>query len=191
VFFFQSVPVFAVISLIISFFLSAFFLMYLGAEFLAFVLLVVYIGALAVLFLFVVMLLDLRLFSFYSSIGQGKLILFEKRYIFFFSFLTFLLFFVSYLTDFKSFFFLSVLPSTFSYHYLYFDWILFFYSFSNIYVFGVLIYNFCFFPFILTGLLLLVALIAAINITLSLNDDKLIAQSSYIQVLRSSSLVLF
>ena len=49
----------------VAFFFSALFLMFLGAEFLAFVLLlVVYVGALAVLFLFIVMLLDLRLFLF-------------------------------------------------------------------------------------------------------------------------------
>lgn len=51
-------PVHAVLFLILSFASSAGLFILLGAEFLAFILVVVYVGAVAVLFLFVVMMLD-------------------------------------------------------------------------------------------------------------------------------------
>ncbi len=51
-------PVHSVLWLILSFFTSAVLLVLIGAEFLAMLLVVVYVGAVAVLFLFVVMMLD-------------------------------------------------------------------------------------------------------------------------------------
>ena len=53
-------PVHAVLFLILAFFNSAGLLILLGAEFLAMLLVVVYVGAVAVLFLFVVMMLDIN-----------------------------------------------------------------------------------------------------------------------------------
>ncbi len=51
-------PVYSVLFLILAFFNAAGLFMLLGAEFLAMILLIVYVGAVAVLFLFVVMMLD-------------------------------------------------------------------------------------------------------------------------------------
>ncbi|MDD5585568.1 MAG: NADH-quinone oxidoreductase subunit J [Alphaproteobacteria bacterium] len=53
-------PVHAVLFLVVCFFNAAGLFLLLGAEFLAFMLIIVYAGAVAVLFLFVVMMLDLR-----------------------------------------------------------------------------------------------------------------------------------
>jgi NADH-quinone oxidoreductase subunit J len=52
-------PVHSVLFLILAFFNAAALFILLGAEFLAFILLIVYVGAVAVLFLFVVMMLDI------------------------------------------------------------------------------------------------------------------------------------
>ena len=52
-------PVHSVLFLILAFFNAAALFVLLGAEFLAMVLVVVYVGAVAVLFLFVVMMLDI------------------------------------------------------------------------------------------------------------------------------------
>src|SRR6185436_11340073 len=52
-------PVHSVLFLILTFFNSAALFVLMGAEFLAMVLVVVYVGAVAVLFLFVVMMLDI------------------------------------------------------------------------------------------------------------------------------------
>lgn len=53
-------PVSAVLLLILCFFNAAGLMLLIGAEFLAFILLIVYVGAVAVLFLFVVMMLDVK-----------------------------------------------------------------------------------------------------------------------------------
>ena len=53
-------PVHSVLFLILAFFNAAGLFMIAGAEFLALILIVVYVGAVAVLFLFVVMMLDVN-----------------------------------------------------------------------------------------------------------------------------------
>ena len=53
-------PVHSVLFLILAFFNAAALFVLIGAEFLAFVLVIVYVGAVAVLFLFVVMMLDIN-----------------------------------------------------------------------------------------------------------------------------------
>lgn len=62
-------PVHSVLFLILTFFNAAGLFLLLGAEFLAMVLVVVYVGAVAVLFLFVVMLLDIN----YLRLREGFL----------------------------------------------------------------------------------------------------------------------
>ncbi len=60
-------PVHAVLFLILAFFNAAGLFLLLGAEFLAFTLVIVYVGAVAVLFLFVVMMLDIS----FSKMREG------------------------------------------------------------------------------------------------------------------------
>ena len=62
-------PVHSVLFLILTFFTSAGLFVLLGAEFLAMLLIVVYVGAVAVLFLFVVMMLDVD----FAELKQGFL----------------------------------------------------------------------------------------------------------------------
>ncbi len=54
-------PVYSVLFLILAFFNSAALFVLIGAEFIAMILVIVYVGAVAVLFLFVVMMLDINL----------------------------------------------------------------------------------------------------------------------------------
>src|SRR5712671_4588824 len=58
---FSKNPVHSVLFLILSFFNAAGLFILLGAEFVAMILVIVYVGAVAVLFLFVVMMLDINL----------------------------------------------------------------------------------------------------------------------------------
>src|SRR5262249_52152452 len=60
-------PVYSVLFLILAFFNAAGLFVLLGAEFLAMMLVVVYVGAVAVLFLFVVMMLDIN----FVALRQG------------------------------------------------------------------------------------------------------------------------
>jgi NADH-quinone oxidoreductase subunit J len=83
-------PVYSVLFLILTFFNSAGLFVLMGAEFLAMILVVVYVGAVAVLFLFVVMMLDIDLaelnegFLQYMPIGAtvGFILLLELLLIF-------------------------------------------------------------------------------------------------------------
>ncbi|MGZ3341771.1 MAG: NADH-quinone oxidoreductase subunit J [Reyranella sp.] len=54
-------PVYSVLFLILAFFNAAALFLLIGAEFIAMILIIVYVGAVAVLFLFVVMMLDINL----------------------------------------------------------------------------------------------------------------------------------
>src|SRR3984885_2410415 len=54
-------PVYSVLWLILAFFNAAGLFVLIGAEFVAMILVIVYVGAVAVLFLFVVMMLDINL----------------------------------------------------------------------------------------------------------------------------------
>ncbi|HEV2301224.1 MAG TPA: NADH-quinone oxidoreductase subunit J, partial [Stellaceae bacterium] len=60
-------PVHSVLFLILAFFNAAGLFLLMGAEFLAMILVVVYVGAVAVLFLFVVMMLDID----FAQLRQG------------------------------------------------------------------------------------------------------------------------
>jgi NADH-quinone oxidoreductase subunit J len=70
-------PVYSVLFLILAFFNSAAIFLLIGAEFIAMILVIVYVGAVAVLFLFVVMMLDINIakiregFLDYLPIGAG------------------------------------------------------------------------------------------------------------------------
>ncbi len=63
-------PVHSVMWLILTFFSVAGFFILVGAEFLALLLMIVYVGALAVLFLFVVMMLNISFAGLRSSVAQ-------------------------------------------------------------------------------------------------------------------------
>lgn len=62
-------PVYSVLFLILAFFNAAALFVLIGAEFIAMILIIVYVGAVAVLFLFVVMMLDINL----AEIREGFL----------------------------------------------------------------------------------------------------------------------
>src|SRR5438477_12397378 len=87
---FQRNPVHSVLWLIFTFFNAAGLFVLLGAEFVAMILIVVYVGAVAVLFLFVVMLLDINIavlregFMKYLPVGAliGIILLVELAFVY-------------------------------------------------------------------------------------------------------------
>ena len=86
----SSNPVLSAINLVFSFFLSAVLWLLLGAEFLSIILVLVYVGAVMVLFLFVVMMLDINIarkkaaYIKYFPLGLGVFIIFNLLIIYFF-----------------------------------------------------------------------------------------------------------
>ena len=86
----SSNPVLSAINLVFSFFLSAVLWLLLGAEFLSIILILVYVGAVMVLFLFVVMMLDINIakktaaYIKYLPLGIAVFIAFNILIIYFF-----------------------------------------------------------------------------------------------------------
>ena len=141
-------PVHSVLFLILSFFNAAGLFVLLGAEFLAMLLVVVYVGAVAVLFLFVVMMLDINFvelregFQRYMplGLGVGGVLLAEILFVFFNS---------------------ADMPET----------VVMENEVSNTRALGRILYTDYIYLFQLAGLILLVAMIGAIALTLRKREN--------------------
>ena len=150
-------PVHSVLFLILVFFNAAGLLILLGLDFFAMIFLVVYVGAIAVLFLFVVMMLNIKL----AEINEKRL-----RYLPVGGFLGLLFLFEIFLIvdndlipligDYAE----STPESAFT------QWALFVDTLTNIEALGLLIYTFYFAFFLMASLILLVAMIGAIVLTM-------------------------
>lgn len=155
-------PVHSILSLILVFFNAASLLIILGAEFLAMLFIIVYVGAVAVLFLFVIMMLNVKVTHLTTSIYRYLPISFIFGLIFFFEFL--MLFYtdlVSINTD-----DLYLFQNNFVN-----NWFLSLVSVSNIAVLGQLLYTYYSYLFILSGVILLVSMLGAISLTLHRRND--------------------
>ena len=161
-------PIHAALFLVLSFFSSAAIWLLLGAEFLAMILIIVYVGAVAVLFLFVVMMLDINFvklregFLKYLPIASiiGVILLSELTIIFLSKKMT-----TSSLVEYSS-------SPNFS-------------SIGNTKELGLILYTDYFYLFQISGIILLVAMIG--SITLTLRQRKGVKkQSIYKQVTLSS-----
>jgi NADH-quinone oxidoreductase subunit J len=176
-------PIHSILSLIVVFFNIASFFILLGAEFLAMLFVIVYVGAVAVLFLFVIMMLDIKLVSLNVSVYRYTPIFL----IFGFVFLSeFILAFCNDLT-------FADTECLFSSHFLNYcfgnlsnNWYLFVFSFINIITFSNYIYTIYFLLFILSGIILLVSMIGAISLTLHRRNDVK-RQYIYKQIIKSFS----
>ncbi|MEK9598097.1 MAG: NADH-quinone oxidoreductase subunit J [Alphaproteobacteria bacterium] len=141
-------PVHSVLFLILAFFNAAGLFVLLGAEFLAMLLVVVYVGAVAVLFLFVVMMLDINFvelregFQRYMplGLGVGGVLLGEILFVFFNS---------------------ADMPET----------VVMVNEVSNTRALGRILYTDYIYLFQLAGLILLVAMIGAIALTLRKREN--------------------
>lgn len=147
-------PVHSVLFLILSFFNAAGLFILLGAEFLAFILVIVYVGAVAVLFLFVVMMLDIN----FQQVRQGF-----NRYITIGATVGFVL-----LAQ------IILVVSVWQYDpkgLVTFDTPVTPDQVENTRALGQILYTHYFYPFQVSGLILLVAMIGAIVLTLRQRKD--------------------
>ena len=171
-------PIHSVLFLILVFFNTAILFLFSGAEFLAMILLIVYIGAVAVLFLFVIMMLDINTaklrqsFLNYLPIGLfvGFIILLELLYVVSQSKLNFL---SKNITENK-------ITNE---------------IFENTKIIGNVLYTDYFLLFQLSGIILLVAMIGAILLTLRKREGAK-KQNIYKQILKkykngNSNYILF
>lgn len=163
-------PVHSVFFLVLVFLTSAFLLFLLEIEFISLLFVLVYVGAIAVLFLFVVMMLDIKItkyekdFLMYVPLG---------------SFLGMIFFLEVFLTLQESFISLDINES----REIYTNWLLSIDSLTNIEVLGQLLYTYYFFYFLIAGIILLLAMVGAIVLTLNFTQ-KAKHQFVFKQILR-------
>lgn len=150
-------PVHSVLFLILCFCNSAIILFVLNTEFLGLIFIIVYVGAIAILFLFVVMMLNVKVLSsenfnlFIPLLYSGAGILMFKGFVY-----------LDEIFPSKD-VLVSSLDVTFT-HYV--D------SLNNIDVLGQSLYNYYLSCFLLAGLILLVAMIGAIILTLNFSSQR-------------------
>lgn len=173
-------PIMSVFFLILCFILSSVLFMVLGVEFIALVLLTVYVGAISVLFLFVVMLLNLRIVELYSmffsyfSVGW---------FIFFF---TLIVFFIVFGVDY------SLLKSVFFMDDNFFQVNNLLSYTNNLLYLGCILYNVYGHLVLLAGLVLLLAMIGSIVLTVDFSyREKFIAPYYGGVVIDSTSVFFF
>lgn len=140
-------PVHSVFSLILTFCISSCLLLAINIDFLAIIFIVVYVGAIAVLFLFVVMMLNIKLVQFTENI---------VRYIPFGIILCIIFINEIYFINFK----FNLINNIQN------DWINYFVYTDTIILISEILYTNYIHLFILAGLILLIAMIGTINITL-------------------------
>ncbi|WP_410522099.1 NADH-quinone oxidoreductase subunit J [Neoehrlichia mikurensis] len=159
-------PVYSVLSLILTFFISSTLFILLGAEFIAMLIIIVYVGAVAVLFLFVVMMIDID----YSRIKQG----FTKYFII--SLMCGVVFFVDVVLVIQNSHMRSDMVKNQN-------------NMENVFMIGNVIYTDYMYAFHLSGILLLVSIVSALVLALYHQDDAL-KQDVHKQVSRDSSVKL-
>ena len=156
-------PIESVLFLILAFCNTAAILFIFNVEFLGLLFIIIYVGAVAVLFLFIIMMLNIKNpndsvlnISYLKSI-------YNKIKIFVFSFLVIVLFL--FLQN-------TFQQDTFLFFDKNFDFVSIFDRLNNIDVIGQVLYNYFIICFLLAGLVLLISLIGAIVLTLRFNSVK-------------------
>jgi len=165
----SSNPIHSVLFLILVFCNSAGIVLMLQAEFLAMVFVVVYVGAIAVLFLFVVMMLNIKSvelnYSVLSYLPIGGLI-------------------VVLLTVQISLLLYKNLSNVTNDDFSYNLWVEYYNSITNMEVIGQLLYTYYFDLFLMCGMILLVAMIGAIVLTLT-HRNQVKRQNIFDQISRN------
>lgn len=163
-------PIHSILFLILVFCGGSGILLLIGADFLAMVFLVVYVGAIAVLFLFVVMLLNIKIIELNTQIIQYLPL----------SLILFLIVLLEFIYMFNINIYLNLTLNFYDYY----EWGKIFYTITLLESFGEVLYLYFFQFFLITSLLLLVAMIGPIVLTLN-KSKYVLRQNIYEQNLRS------
>lgn len=161
--------VFSLLFLVLSFLSSAFLLFMLECEFLALIFIVVYVGAIAVLFLFSVMMLDAKLKKLTKNLFRYIPVGFFFALCFVFPVACQIFFEVK-----KTNFFFA--QSVYLNLYFLTD------SIADIQVYGQVLYVYFILQFLIVGLILLVVLIGVVYLTNTYKNNKTFNQSVYKQL---------
>lgn len=166
--------VYCALCLVLSFVSASSILFTLECEFLAIIFLLIYVGAIAILFVFVVMMLDIKTNSF------AKILLNQLPYAVILS--IFLLFGIFYVLNFQ---FTSnpYFQSFFNNDYV--NWFVIIESFTEVDFIGQLLYSKFVVQFLMVGFVLLIAVIGAVSLLFNFNKTEFKLQSSFKQNTRN------
>lgn len=167
-------PVFSILFLAVSFIFSSFLLLLLECEFLALIFLVIYLGAIIVLFLFAIMMLESK----FNNLSKNKI-----KYI-----PIGLVFTVCLCISLTNAFDLNFLSNySFEYFYLniYQNWYDLIDCISDVQVYGQILYSFYVLQFLISGLILLLMLIGVVYLTNNFYVEQINSQSVFKQLSRN------
>lgn len=166
-------PVFSLLFLVASFLLSAFLLFLLECEFLALLFITIYVGAIAVLFLFSIMMLEAKI----SNLSKNIMKYIPMGFLFG----GILLFFV---IQKISFFYEGNSDYTLNNYQNWYDLID---STTDVDVFGQVLYSYFVLQVLVAGLILLVVLVGVVYLTNTFKpEDKILEQATFKQLARES-----
>ena len=170
-------PIHSVLFLIFSFCIAAVILFLLNAEFIGLLFIMIYVGAVAILFLFVIMMIETKI---HYNINYT----FEK-----FIYTTFfIIFFYCFLKVFS----IEIYDDDiFSYSLDMPNFLEFFDKFSNLVILGQSLYIYFFPIIIIAGLILLVALIGSIVLTINLNKNSAVINKDLRQLSRKNNVLKY
>ena len=167
-------PIFSILFLAVSFIFSSFLLLLLECEFLALIFLVIYLGAIIVLFLFAIMMLESK----FNNLSKNKI-----KYIpigLVFSVCLFISLTSAFDLNFSSNYF-------FGYFYLniYQNWYDLIDCINDIQAYGQVLYSFFVLQFLISGLILLLMLIGVVYLTNNFYIKQINSQSVFKQLSRT------
>lgn len=162
-------PIYSIICLILVFLNSALLILLLGLEFLALLILIVYIGGISVLFLFVIMMLNIKLLEINESFWKYTYLPLYILLIIIVQFFLFFIFFLNpielqYINNLELNLILLKLNEFWIIENFY--WIDLLFLQSNVIVLGIFIFSFYSYGFIYVGVILLLAMVSAILFTI-------------------------
>jgi NADH-quinone oxidoreductase subunit J len=168
-------PVFSLLFLVGSFIFSSFLLFLLECEFLALLFIVIYVGAIAVLFLFAIMMLESKSANLDKNITKYMPVgLF---------FLLFLL--IPLLNEVFNHFNENIFNNSFYFN-SYQNWYDLIDSISDVEVYGQVLYSYFVLHFLIAGFILLLVLVGVVYLTNNYNNDNILEQSIFKQLSRNS-----
>ena len=170
-------PVFSLLFLLSSFIFSSFLLFLLECEFLALLFIVVYVGAIAILFLFAIMMLESKL----VDLSKNTMKYAPVAFIFGLFLLLPLLNEIS--LNFKELCELNFL-------HFYQNWYDLIDSMSDVEVYGQILYSYYVLQFLISGLILLLVLIGVVYMTNQYNTNQKVDQSLIKQLSRNPKLFI-
>jgi NADH-quinone oxidoreductase subunit J len=169
-------PVFSLLFLVASFMFSSCLLFLLECEFLALIFIIVYVGAIAILFLFAIMMLETK----FNDLSRNVIKYLPVGVFFGIGFLSVILYEINLTFDLNPY-----EKLTFNNNYQ--NWYDLIDSITDVEVYGLVLYSYFVLQLLVVGLILLVVLIGVVYLTNTYSiDEQTLEQSSFKQLARES-----